>query len=277
MLGISLEASTVKATTNRRVHVQPGEYEDVKAINDLLVERNIDVPIHVDAASGGFVAPFVVPDLEWDFRCEKVVSINVSGHKYGLVYPSSFTLNFSKGASQVIGQYYQLIRLGKHGYRAIMSNLTRTADYLTETLERKGFVIMSERSGAGLPLVAFRFRTPEEGGSAERHYDEFALAHHLRSRGWVVPAYTMAPNSNVKMLRVVVREDFTKSRCDSLINDIILCLGLLDETDLESIKKREEYIKKHISAVGKGKHSHPVYSNETHSLQGKTGKTHAIC
>ncbi|KAI5458141.1 pyridoxal phosphate-dependent transferase [Mariannaea sp. PMI_226] len=282
-----------------------GEYEDVKAINDLLVERNIDVPIHVDAASGGFVAPFVVPDLEWDFRCEKVVSINVSGHKYGLVYPgvgwviwrapeylpkelvfninylgadqSSFTLNFSKGASQVIGQYYQLIRLGKHGYRAIMSNLTRTADYLTETLERKGFVIMSERSGAGLPLVAFRFRTPEEGGSAERHYDEFALAHHLRSRGWVVPAYTMAPNSNVKMLRVVVREDFTKSRCDSLINDIILCLGLLDETDLESIKKREEYIKKHISAVGKGKHSHPVYSNETHSLQGKTGKTHAIC
>lgn len=268
-----------------------GEYEDVKAINDLLVERGIDVPIHVDAASGGFVAPFVVPDLEWDFRCEKVVSINVSGHKYGLVYPgvgwviwrapeylpqelvfninylgadqSSFTLNFSKGASQVIGQYYQLIRLGKHGYRAIMSNLTRTADYLTETLESKGFVIMSERSGAGLPLVAFRFRTEDEGGKSERHYDEFALAHHLRSRGWVVPAYTMAPNSNVKMLRVVVREDFTKSRCDSLINDIVLCLGLLDETDRESIKKREDYIKKHISTVGKGKGAHPVYAVST--------------
>lgn len=108
-----------------------GEYEDVKGVNDLLVERNLDVSIHVDAASGGFVAPFVVPDLQWDFRCEKVVSINVSGHKYGLVYPgvgwvvwrdakylpqelvfninylgadqSSFTLNFSKGASQVIG------------------------------------------------------------------------------------------------------------------------------------------------------------------------------
>ncbi|KAF5672463.1 glutamate decarboxylase [Fusarium heterosporum] len=271
-----------------------GEYEDIKAMNDLLVERDLDVPIHVDAASGGFVAPFVVPDLDWDFRCEKVVSINVSGHKYGLVYPgvgwviwrspeylpqelvfninylgadqSSFTLNFSKGASQVIGQYYQLIRLGKHGYRAIMSNLTRTADYLTETLETLGFVIMSERSGAGLPLVAFRFKTVEEGGDPDRYYDEFALAHHLRSRGWVVPAYTMAPNSGVKMLRVVVREDFTKSRCDQLISDVKLCHGLLKETDQESIKKREEYIRNHISAMGRGKHAHPVYQASLYSM-----------
>ncbi|KAL6405446.1 glutamate decarboxylase [Ilyonectria robusta] len=282
-----------------------GEYEDIKAINDLLVERDIDVSIHVDAASGGFVAPFIVPDLEWDFRCEKVISINVSGHKYGLVYPgvgwviwrapeylpqelvfninylgadqSSFTLNFSKSASQVIGQYYQLIRLGKHGYCAIMSNLTRTADYLTETLEKQGFVIMSQRSGAGLPLVAFRFPTPQEGG--DRHYDEFALAHHLRSRGWVVPAYTMAPNANVKMLRVVVREDFTRARCDSLINDIKLCRSLLEETDRENNKEREEYIKTHLTSLGKSKHVNPVFANETqtHSLQGKTGKTHAIC
>ncbi|KAH7141701.1 pyridoxal phosphate-dependent transferase [Dactylonectria macrodidyma] len=282
-----------------------GEYEDIKAINDLLVERDIDIPIHVDAASGGFVAPFVVPELEWDFRCEKVVSINVSGHKYGLVYPgvgwviwraseylpqelvfninylganqSSFTLNFSKGASHVIGQYYQLIRLGKHGYRAIMSNLVRTADYLTDILEKQGFAIMSQRSGAGLPLVAFRFRTPEEGGKKDRHYDEFALAHHLRSRGWVVPAYTMAPNSNVKMLRVVVREDFTRSRCDSLISDITLCYNLLEEMDRESNKSLEEYIKMHVTAVGKSEHNHPAYANETHSLQGKSGKTHAIC
>lgn len=265
-----------------------GEYEDVKAINDLLIERDLDVPIHVDAASGGFVAPFVVPDLEWDFRCEKVVSINVSGHKYGLVYPgvgwvvwrsteylpqelvfninylgadqSSFTLNFSKGASQVIGQYYQLIRLGKHGYRSIMSNLTRTADYLTDNLEKMGFWIMSERSGAGLPLVAFRFRTEEEGASDDRHFDEFALAHHLRSRGWVVPAYTMAPNSHVKMLRIVVREDFTKSRCDSLIHDIKLCWGLLEQTDRDTIKKSEDYIKRHLTMLGKTHTAHPAYA-----------------
>ncbi|CEJ89904.1 Putative Glutamate decarboxylase [[Torrubiella] hemipterigena] len=286
-----------------------GGYEDTKAINDLLIEKKLDVPIHVDAASGGFVAPFVSPDLEWDFRLEKVVSINVSGHKYGLVYPgvgwvvwraqeylpqdlvfninylgaeqSSFTLNFSKGASQVIGQYYQLIRLGKHGYRTIMSNLIRTADYLTENLEESGFVIMSEKSGKGLPLVAFRFKTEEEGGTADRHYDEFALAAHLRARGWVVPAYTMAPNTDgLKMLRVVVREDFSRARADSLICDIKLCIGLLEKTDRETVARQQEYIKTHVAAHGKGKdpsHKKHDFKGEKHSLQGKHGKTHAIC
>lgn len=278
-----------------------GEYEDVKAVNDLLCKKGLDTPIHVDAASGGFVAPFVVPDLEWDFRCEKVVSINVSGHKYGLVYPgvgwvvwrsaeflpqelvfninylgadqASFTLNFSKGASQVIGQYYQLIRLGKHGYRAIMSNLTRTADYLSESLEALGFIIMSKKSGEGLPLVAFRL-PPDEA----RTYDEFSLAHTLRVRGWVVPAYTMAPHTDkLKMLRVVVREDFSRSRCDALICDIKLSQGLLDNMDKESIKKQNELIHKHNTASGKSTHNHPKYRKEKHSLQGKTGKTHGVC
>uniref|UniRef100_L2FHT3 Glutamate decarboxylase n=1 Tax=Colletotrichum fructicola (strain Nara gc5) TaxID=1213859 RepID=L2FHT3_COLFN len=278
-----------------------GEYEDVKAVNDLLEKRGLDVPIHVDAASGGFVAPFVVPDLEWDFRLKNVVSINVSGHKYGLVYPgvgwivwraaeflpqelvfninylgadqASFTLNFSKGASQVIGQYYQLIRLGKKGYRAIMSNLTRTADYLSQSLEVLGFTIMSQRSGAGLPLVAFRLPEKED-----RNYDEFALAHQLRVRGWVVPAYTMAPKTNdLKMLRVVVREDFSKSRCDMLITDIKLCMGLLEQMDQESIKRQQDFIHKHHLTSTKSSHNHPKFRKEKHSLQGKTGKTHAIC
>ncbi|KAH6724408.1 pyridoxal phosphate-dependent transferase [Leptodontidium sp. MPI-SDFR-AT-0119] len=278
-----------------------GEYEDAKAVNDLLVERNIDTVIHIDAASGGFVAPFVVPELEWDFRLEKVVSINVSGHKYGLVYPgvgwviwrapeylpkelvfninylgadqASFTLNFSKGASQVIGQYYQLIRLGKHGYRSIMSNLTRTADYLSDSLSQLGFVIMSQKSGAGLPLVAFRLN-PKKG----HHYDEFALAHQLRGRSWVVPAYTMAPNTkDLKMLRVVVREDFSKSRCDQLLDDIKLCMCVLDDMDKEEIKRSQKYIFEHQSHSGKSRHNHADYKKEKHSLQGKTGKTHAIC
>ncbi|KAL7623716.1 hypothetical protein AAE478_005269 [Parahypoxylon ruwenzoriense] len=284
-----------------------GEYEDVKGVNDLLVERDLDIPIHVDAASGGFVAPFVVPDLQWDFRCEKVVSINVSGHKYGLVYPgvgwvvwrgadylpqelvfninylgadqSSFTLNFSKGASQVIGQYYQLIRLGKKGYRAIMSNLTRTADYLSSALEALGFVIMSKKSGEGLPLVAFRLAPiNSNNGSQERNYDEFALAHKLRARGWVVPAYTMAPHTdNLKMLRVVVREDFTKNRCDSLISDIRYCQQLLDQLDRESIRKQEEFIRKHAMNSDQATHNHPRFRKEKHSIQGRHGKTHSIC
>ncbi|EON62326.1 glutamate decarboxylase [Coniosporium apollinis CBS 100218] len=276
-----------------------GEYEDVKAINDLLVERNIDCPIHVDAASGGFVTPFVNPSLEWDFRLPKVVSINVSGHKYGLVYPgvgwiiwrdpeylpkelifninylgadqASFTLNFSRGASQIIGQYYQLIRLGKHGYRSIMLNLTRTADYLAANLEKLGFIIMSQKGGEGLPLVACRLKPG-------KHYDEFAVAHQLRERGWVVPAYTMAPHSeNLKLMRVVVREDFSRSRCDALIADIKLALQVLDKMDGDRIKEHQEHIKQHATRTGRHRRMNKHFADENHSLQGKHGKTHAVC
>ncbi|KAH7128286.1 pyridoxal phosphate-dependent transferase [Dendryphion nanum] len=282
-----------------------GEYEDIKAINDLLLEKNIDVPIHVDAASGGFVVPFVNPGLQWDFRLEKVVSINVSGHKYGLVYPgvgwviwrdpkflpkelvfninylgadqASFTLNFSRGASQIIGQYYQLIRLGKRGYRRVMLNLTRTADYLAANLENLGFIVMSEKSGAGLPLVAIRL--DEDLG---KQYDEFAIAHQLRERGWVVPAYTMAPHSQkLKLMRIVVREDFTKSRCDALICDFKLAIQTLDSMDWRRIKEHEEHAKKlrrRSTIIGKIQNivTNP-FADEEHSLQGKTGKTHGVC
>ncbi|KAK2734550.1 hypothetical protein FQN57_001655 [Myotisia sp. PD_48] len=278
-----------------------GQYEDVAGINELLVERNIDCPIHVDAASGGFVAPFVNPDLEWDFRLEKVVSVNLSGHKYGLVYPgigwaiwrspeylpqelvfnvnylgasqTSFTLNFSKGASQVIGQYYQLIRLGNHGYRSIMVNLTRTADYLAMSLKQLGFIIMSEGKGRGLPVVAFRLDPNED-----LLYDEFALAHQLRERGWIVPAYTMAPHSNkLQLMRIVVREDFSRQRCDILIEDIKLGLKILYEMDKHTIQRYQDHIRRLVSNVGKFTDNIQVYTDENHSLQARAGKTHAIC
>ncbi|KKF96558.1 Glutamate decarboxylase 4 [Ceratocystis platani] len=291
-----------------------GAYEDVKALNDLLIENNLDTPIHVDAASGGFVAPFVTPDLEWDFRLPRVVSINVSGHKYGLVYPgvgwiiwrsseylpqelvfninylgaeqSSFTLNFSKGASHIIGQYYQLIRLGKRGYRAIMSNLTRTADYLASSLEALGFVILSEGGGSSLPLVAFRL--PDQPTDAvkikspeNRFYDEFALAHQLRIRGWIVPAYTMAPKTGqMKMLRIVVREDFTRPRCDKLVDDIKSCMELLGQIDQKSLEHMKTFISHQRSSSNThhhAKHTPGKYKGETHSMQGKMGKTHGIC
>lgn len=275
-----------------------GEYEDVKGINDLLIERGLDTPIHVDAASGGFVAPFVKPDLVWDFRLERVVSINVSGHKYGLVYPgvgwviwrspeylpqelifninylgaeqASFTLNFSKGASQVIGQYYQMIRLGKHGYRSIMLNITKIADFLAARLEEQGFKIISQRSGNGLPVVAFCLPSDRSG-----FYDEFALAHQLRERGWIVPAYTMAPNSNkLKLMRVVVREDFTMGRCQALLTDIQLGMKTLQEMDEKMLDKYTSYIRTNSH---KSQHNHPEYKGEKHSLQGQTGKTHGVC
>ncbi|KAF2124645.1 glutamate decarboxylase [Dothidotthia symphoricarpi CBS 119687] len=283
-----------------------GEYEDIKAMNDILVERNIDCDIHVDAASGGFVAPFVNPNLLWDFRLPKVISINVSGHKYGLVYPgvgwvvwrdpkylpqelvftinylgadqASFTLNFSRGASQIIGQYYQLIRLGKRGYRRVMLNLTRTSDYLAANLESMGFIILSQKSGEGLPLVACRM--DEDLG---KHYDEFAIAHQLRERGWVVPAYTMAPHSEkMKLMRIVVREDFTKARCDALIADFKLALETLDSQDAKKIqedKESRQTIRRQSTmktAVFK-KAATKIYGEEDHSLQGKHDKTHAVC
>nr|OQO26372.1 hypothetical protein B0A51_05142 [Rachicladosporium sp. CCFEE 5018] len=279
-----------------------GEYEDTKKINDLLVERNIDCPIHVDAASGGFVAPFVNPDLVWDFRLEKVVSINVSGHKYGLVYPgvgwvvwrdpeflpkelifninylgadqASFTLNFSRGASQVIGQYYQLIRLGKKGYRSIMLNLTRTSDYLGAAVEKLGFILMSKTRGNGLPLVAFRLDPKHNHG-----FDEFAIAHQLRERGWVVPAYTMAPHSEkLKMMRVVVREDFSRSRCDALISDLKLAVNELIKMDEKKLVGHYvEHMKNAGKRSGKTKQMNEHFTDEEHSLQGKHGKTHAVC
>ncbi|KAF2719722.1 glutamate decarboxylase [Polychaeton citri CBS 116435] len=279
-----------------------GEYEDTKKINDLLVEKNIDCPIHVDAASGGFVAPFVNPNLVWDFRLEKVVSINVSGHKYGLVYPgvgwvvwrdpeflpqelifninylgadqASFTLNFSRGASQVIGQYYQLIRLGKKGYRSIMLNLTRNADYLAAAVQQMGFLLMSKTRGTGLPLVAFRL------DPAHKHkFDEFAIAHQLRERGWVVPAYTMAPHaSELKMMRVVVREDFSRSRADALINDLKLALQELSKMDEQRLEQHKEHMQNHASRTGRHKnHMNHHYKHNKHSLQGKHGKTHGVC
>ncbi|CAK4030061.1 Glutamate decarboxylase [Lecanosticta acicola] len=278
-----------------------GEYEDTKAINDLLVERGIDCPIHVDAASGGFVAPFVNPDLIWDFRLEKVVSINVSGHKYGLVYPgvgwvvwrdpeflpkelifninylgadqASFTLNFSRGASQVIGQYYQLIRLGKKGYRSIMFNLTRTADYLADAVQRMGFTLMSKTRGNGLPLVAFRLN-PDHG----HKFDEFALAHQLRERGWVVPAYTMAPNAGtLKMLRVVVREDFSRSRCDALISDLKLAITELTKMDEKRLEEQRMHQAAQMLKNASRKKVNQHFSDEEHSLKGKHGKTHGVC
>jgi len=297
-----------------------GEYEDTKKINDLLVEKNIDCPIHVDAASGGFVAPFVNPNLIWDFRLEKVVSINVSGHKYGLVYPgvgwvvwrdpeflpkgqypstfyvhetktdfnrtelifninylgadqASFTLNFSRGASQVIGQYYQLIRLGKKGYRSIMLNLTRTADYLGAAVQKMGFVLMSKQKGEGLPLVAFRL--DENHG---HQFDEFAIAHHLRERGWVVPAYTMAPHSeSLKLMRVVVREDFSRSRCDALIADLQMAVHELSKMDEKKLELHKEHMKAHGHRKRQHKKTNQHFTDENHSLQGKHGKTHAVC
>ncbi|NP_001233827.1 glutamate decarboxylase isoform3 [Solanum lycopersicum] len=237
-----------------------GEFEDVKLLNDLLIEKNKqtgwDTPIHVDAASGGFIAPFIYPELEWDFRLPLVKSINVSGHKYGLVYAGigwviwrtkqdlpqqlifhinylgadqpTFTLNFSKGSSQVIAQYYQLIRLGYEGYRNVMENCRENAIVLRKGLEKTGrFNIISKDEG--IPLVAFSLKD-------NSLHNEFEVSETLRRFGWIVPAYTMpADLQHVTVLRVVIREDFSRTLADRLVSDIVKVLH-----ELPNAKKVED-------------------------------------
>src|SRR4051794_11685732 len=200
-----------------------GHADDITGINDLLVrlleERGLDVPLHIDGASGGFVWPFLYPDFPWDFRLERVRSINVSGHKYGLVYPglgwlvfrdssdlpedlvfyenylgktdATFTLNFSTGASMVMAQYYNFIRFGHEGYRYIMETMQANARALaTDILEIGRFELVGPEAAEQLPLVAFRL-------TDELDYDEFDIASQLAAeRGWMIPAYSLPPDAS---------------------------------------------------------------------------------
>ncbi|KAF3549906.1 hypothetical protein DY000_02007650 [Brassica cretica] len=230
-----------------------GEFEDVKRLDDLLVKKNDatgwNTPIHVDAASGGFIAPFIYPELEWDFRLPLVKSINVSGHKYGLVYAGigwvvwrtqhdlpdelifhinylgadqpTFTLNFSKGSTQIIAQYYQLIRLGFEGYTNVMENCRENMLVLKEGIEKtERFNIVSK--DVGVPLVAFSLK-------GQSFHSEFEISEMLRRFGWIVPAYTMpADAQHITVLRVVIREDFSRTLAERLVADILKVLHELD-------------------------------------------------
>ncbi|OMO62584.1 Pyridoxal phosphate-dependent decarboxylase [Corchorus olitorius] len=254
-----------------------GEFEDVKLLNELLTEKNKetgwDTPIHVDAASGGFIAPFVYPDLEWDFRLPLVKSINVSGHKYGLVYAGigwvvwrtkedlpddlvfhinylgsdqpTFTLNFSKGSSQIIAQYYQLIRLGFEGYKNIMENCIQNARILREGIEKTGrFEVVSK--DVGVPLVAFALKDSSK-------HTVFEIAENLRRFGWIIPAYTMpADAQHVTVLRIVVREDFSRSLAERLVSHIETVVK-----ELDLLPSRSAVQAAHVEAVAEevqGKH-----------------------
>jgi glutamate decarboxylase len=224
-----------------------GSYEPVPeiaaALDKLADQTGVDIPIHVDAASGGFVAPFLAPDLEWDFRQPRVASINSSGHKYGLVYPGvgwivwrdaaslpddlvfnvnylggempTFALNFSRPGSQVAAQYYNFLRLGFDGYRQVQQTCQDVAKYLATAIAAMGpFELLSD--GGDLPVLAFRLADPATAG-----YSVFDVSERLRQRGWLVPAYTFPENmQDVAVLRLVVRNGFSKDLADLLLSDI---------------------------------------------------------
>jgi glutamate decarboxylase len=223
-----------------------GSYEPVReiaaALDDLQERTGLDIPMHVDAASGGFVAPFIQPDLEWDFRVPRVKSINSSGHKYGLVYPGvgwvvwrdaeslprelvfdvnylgghmpTFALNFSRPGSEVIAQYFMFTSLGFDGYRRVQQQSSDVAQYLAAEIEKIGPYRLVTR-GDELPVFAFALK-PEI-----QNFTVFDVSDKLRERGWLVPAYTFPENrQDLAVLRVVVRAGMSHDMADLLLAEL---------------------------------------------------------
>jgi glutamate decarboxylase len=223
-----------------------GSYEpvaEIAAALDAYQQRTgVDVPIHVDAASGGFVAPFIQPELVWDFRLPRVRSINTSGHKYGLVFPGvgwvvwrdaeslpedlvfrvnylggempTFALNFSRPGAQVVAQYYNFLRLGFSGYERVQRACHDVARHLSgEIAKLPPFELLSD--GSELPVFAFTLR-PEVV-----NYTVFDISTRLRTRGWLVPAYTLSADlEDLAVLRIVVRNGFSRDLADLLLAEL---------------------------------------------------------
>jgi glutamate decarboxylase len=234
-----------------------GSYEPVKEISEALDalerDRGLNVPLHVDAASGGFVAPFIQPDLEWDFRVPRVQSINASGHKYGLVYPGigwaiwrnkealpeelifnvnylggnmpTFTLNFSRPGSQVIAQYLMFMSLGREGYRRVMQNAQDVAMHISNGIREMGpYRLISD--GSELPVFAFALKPEVE------NYTVYDVSDRLRMHGWLVPAYTFPANlEDLAVLRVVIRAGMTMDMADMLLDHLGKVTGFFESLD----------------------------------------------
>jgi glutamate decarboxylase len=231
-----------------------GSYEPVEAIADALTDLaesgGPDIPVHVDAASGGFVAPFIDQDLQWDFRVPRVRSINASGHKYGLVFPGvgwviwrspedlpedlvfhvnylggdmpTFALNFSRPGAQVIAQYYNFIRFGREGYRQIQQACRDSAVYMSTAISEMGpYELLSD--GAHLPVFFFRLKPDVT------NYTVYDVSAKMRERGWLVPAYSLPDNlTDVSGLRVVVRNGFSRDMADLFLSDLATATQFLE-------------------------------------------------
>jgi glutamate decarboxylase len=229
-----------------------GQMDELGPINELLADtrsrRGWSIPLHIDAASGGFIIPFSQPDLPWDFRLSEVRSINVSNHKFGLVYPGmgtvifrdradlpaelvfhinylggdmpNYSLNFSRPSNSVVLQYFNFLRLGRSGYERIVAAVLENAQALAARLDQTGrFELIND--GSAFPIVAVRARTPDE-------LDLKVLSRRLRETGWIVPAYTLpADAEHITVLRMVIKESFSRDMVDLLAADIEAAIGEL--------------------------------------------------
>jgi glutamate decarboxylase len=235
-----------------------GMYEPVKqiaaALDQVEKDSGLDIPIHVDGASGGFIAPFLQPGLEWDFRLDRVHSINVSGHKYGLVYPGlgwvvwrsaeylpedlifkvsylggempTFALNFSRPGAQVLLQYYNFLRLGRSGYTAVQKASHDVARYLAGQVSKIApFELWND--ALDIPVFAWHLKA----GYTDK-WDLYDLGNQLRQRGWLVPAYPMpADLTDLTVQRIVVRNGLSMDLADALLGDLRESVSYLDSLD----------------------------------------------
>src|SRR5215216_211883 len=232
-----------------------GSYEPVQEISDTLDDlqgrSGLDVPIHVDGASGGMIAPFIDTELVWDFRLPRVASINTSGHKYGRVYPGvgwaiwrdaealpddlvfrvnylggdmpTFALNFSRPGSEVVAQYFMFLSLGFEGYRIVQQASQDVARHIAQRIAQIGpFELITD--GSELPVFAFTVAPEIE------NYTVFDVSARLREFGWLVPAYTFPENrQDLSVLRVVIRNGMSRDLADLLIADLKTHMARLDQ------------------------------------------------
>ncbi|UBX50258.1 glutamate decarboxylase [Providencia alcalifaciens] len=247
------------------------QYEPVKAVHDALdklqKETGLDIPIHVDGASGGFLAPFCAPTLEWDFRLPRVKSINASGHKFGLAplgagwviwreakdLPEelifnvnylggnmpTFALNFSRPGGQIIAQYYNFLRLGREGYAKIHNACYATAQYLAREIEKLGpfEMIFDGDSAKGIPALAWKLKD----GVKTSNYSLYDIADKLRSRGWQVPAYSMPANrEDLVIQRILVRHGVSLDLASLLIEDFKRTLEYFEKHPVSTPLSEEE-------------------------------------
>jgi len=234
-----------------------GMYEPVekisKALDTIQKTTGLGIPIHVDDASGAMVAPFLQPKLAWDFRVPRVISINTSGHKYGLVYPGlgwvvwrdqealpedlifhvsylggdmpTFALNFSRPGAQVLLQYYLFLRLGREGYRSVHAASRDVARYLAHEIgAMEPFQLWND--GSDIPVFAWRLKPGFTGAWTLQH-----LSDRLRMAGWLVPAYPMPDGmKDLTVQRVVVRNGFTRDLAESFLRDLRTAVAFLSES-----------------------------------------------
>ncbi len=235
------------------------------ALDKLELETGLHVPIHVDGASGAFLAPFAFPDLLWDFRLPRVKSINASGHKFGLAplgvgwalwrergdLPKdlifevnylggnmpTFALNFSRPGGEIICQYYNFLRLGKEGYRAIQNGCYALGRYLAERIAAFGPFRIIYNGDGGIPGLCWQLADPSNAG-----FTLYQYADALRERGWLVPAYSMPPNrEDLVIQRILIRHGFTQAMADTLLEEMQSVLHHFDKHP-EQIPAAEELL-----------------------------------